>query len=113
MNDTFKILTCKAKGRAHQETTVSIDWTGMDEEHLRVLARSCIIYALQKSWKKDTENPIPENAPVRAVDFVKGQLHEVLEDRPPLPKKVDWMDKLLGDMSRQERELLMASLPDM
>lgn len=112
MNDTFKILTCKAKGRAHQGTEVTINWDGMDEEHLKVLARSCIVQAMQMRWKKDPFASIPDKCAVNATEFVKGQLHEILIDRPPVPKQASWLDKMIAGMSEAEKASILAMMPN-
>lgn len=112
MKDEIRLLTSKGKGLAHQPTEVSIDWEGMDQEHLMVLARHAVIHALQCSWKRSPE-AIPEKVCVNAIDFVRGQLHEVLEDRPSLPKaRVSWMDSLLADLDPSERERLLRELEE-
>ena len=72
MKDELKILTRKAKGRSHTETALLIDWDGMDQEKMMVLARSCIINALQTRWKRDPQAIIPDQMSIRAVDFVHG-----------------------------------------
>jgi hypothetical protein len=112
MNDNFNILTCKAKGRAHQLTKLSINWDGMDIEQLKVLARSCIVHALQTTWKKDPFAVIPESCTVNATAFIKGQLHEVLVDRPPVPKRQTWMDALLKGMSEEDKARLVKEMDE-
>jgi len=112
MNDNFNILTCKAKGRAHQLTKLSINWDGMDIAQLKVLARSCIVHALQTTWKKDPFAVIPESCTVNATAFIKGQLHEFPVDRPPVPKRQTWMDALLKGMSEEDKQLLIKEMDE-
>ena len=112
MKDELQLLTCKAKGLSHQPTEVCIDWMGMDQETLMVLARSAIIHALQCGWKRSLD-PIPEKVEVLAVDFVRGQLHEVLIDRPPLPRarpQINWLDKLIEGLSPEQKAQYLREL---
>ncbi len=64
--------------------------------------------ALQHRWKHDPLAHVPEASPVKAVDFVKGKLHEVLEDRPPVPKGRSWLDKMLAGMTQAEKDAILA-----
>lgn len=45
MLESFKILT--RIGQGHHETDVTIDWTGITEEELKVLARATLVRDLQ------------------------------------------------------------------
>jgi len=113
--DVLNILTCRSKGQGHQKTVLTIDWSGISEEQLRVLARSAIIHSLQHLYRQPLHS-VPEEHVVKAVDFVKGELHEVLIDRPkPVRQQLKGametkLEQMLAALSPQEREQLLGEL---
>ncbi len=114
MKELITLLTRKAKGFSHQPTLLTIDWTNINQEQLQCLARSCIIHSLQRLWQRDLFKGIPEEYSCNASEFVHGQLHEVLIDRPPVPKQKPSyeteLDKMLAALSPEERMKLFSEL---
>jgi hypothetical protein len=68
MQDKFKILTRRKKGESHRETEVTIDWDGVTESQLRILARRALVYNFQCSIQKDPTGPFPEAVILTARD---------------------------------------------
>ena len=66
--ESFKILTQRHKGESHRETAITIDWTGISQRDLMILAKRAIVYNLQVHIQKYLEGPFPVECKISAVE---------------------------------------------
>lgn len=71
MADSFKIFTRKTPQSAHVQVEVFIDWSGISEEEMKILARNALIHNLHAEVAKST-GPIPEKVFICA----RAQVHK-------------------------------------
>lgn len=115
VSEEFRILTQKAKGHAHSETLVRIDWEGITEDQLRILARRALIYQFQLSVQKDLIPGVPEAVTIIARDHAADRTPILEVVFAPKVKKVHKnsapdIEELLGQLSPEERAVLFADL---
>ena len=109
MTDTFKILT--KKGSGHRETEVTLDWTGVTEEQLKLLARNALIHDLQARIVKDII-PFPEKVTLSAVELANRRPVALDRWQPPestvTVKTSKTLEALLRQLSPDELLKLLA-----
>jgi hypothetical protein len=116
--EQITILTKKTKHGSHQETKVFIDWTGITEAELIILARRALIYNFQIGVTKDLIPGVPEHYVVDAKAAAEDRTpHMVVVFAPKVEKCKDgsWDDpndieKLLDRLSPEERKVLLEGL---
>lgn len=110
---TIRVLTQREKGKPHHETLLTIDWTGITEADLLMLAANALVRDAQMVLRG---GPIPEEYTVMA----KAHCHAPLPvnwkgvpqawkegtDKPGKKEKFT-LEELLGQLSAEE---LMALL---
>lgn len=108
MKHTFKVLTQKRRGSAHAETEVTIDWTGVSQEDLMLLAKAALVYDMQASFAASSE-AIPEKHLILAAGKVK-HAPPMLMKYTPKPKKAPEipveLEKYLKTLSAAELKQL-------
>jgi hypothetical protein len=103
----LKILTRKEQ-KAHYPTELTIDWTGITEADLIILARNALIHEFQGHWSK-APGAIPEKFTMVAKTYVDNTpaIKFKYQDRP----KKSNIDKLFESLkesltNEQIKELL-------
>lgn len=109
MKTTFKILTAKPE-KSHHETEVTIDWTGIDEEKLRALAKWALVADLQARFAKSTL-PIPAKHVIVASEGFHTEPPAMMKYMAQ-PKKSN-LDLIIERMEPAEREAALAMLKAM
>lgn len=114
-HDHFSILTQKAKGHAHAETKITIDWTGITEEQLRILARRCLVYQFQLAVQRDFIPGVPDATTIVARDHAVDRTPVIEVVFAPKVKKVtampeDTIEDMIARLSDEERKLLFAEM---
>lgn len=119
----FEIFTQKEKGQSHRKTKVRIDWSGITQEQMMVLARNLIIYEIQTRIKKGYFHPFPEQVVINATDFVHQEMicnqqlsvPESWKSGTDKPKKmasrqdtVDTLQKMLSKLSPADLAILLS-----
>ena len=84
--EPFHILTCRRKGESHHETALTIDWTGITDNELKILARNALIHDFQARCVRDKKNPVPERATIIAKNMVHQPPVALLKYTAPPPK---------------------------
>lgn len=107
MFEDFKVLTQKAPGKMHRETKIFLDWEGVTESQLRVMAKTLIIYHLQAKWQKQSE-AIPEEVKLKVSNCVHFDAPSNGLFKAPKPK--DKLDKLLAMLTPEEMAILVKDL---
>lgn len=108
---TLDILT---KGdRGHRKTVLTIDWEGITQDQLILLARARIVSRCQHAWQS-SETGIPDVDLAKAVDFVQedvpvrdftsvlNEIHDIQVD-----KKIRGV---LKGLKKEDKEALLLSL---
>lgn len=112
-SETFKILTQRHKGESHRETAVTIDWEGVSERDLRILARRAIIYNLQVHIQKYLEGPFPQEYKISAREAAADHTPAmtcIFAPKVPRVLAKDKLDDLLAQLSVDELKQLEALL---
>lgn len=108
----LKILTRVEKGRAHRETSLSIDWEGVTPKQMEVMALGFVIYSLQCRWRK--EGKIPETCDVMALEFAQEEVPYTEHFRVPeawtKSDASNQLDKMLKGLSKEELATLFETL---
>lgn len=103
MTDSFKILTQRHKGESHRETEVMIDWTGITERELYILARRAIVYNLQVHIQKYHEGPFPTEVKINAVEAARDHTPAITTVFAPKVQRVlnsvDAVEELLKQLT--------------
>lgn len=98
-NVTTATVKTKPDARSEaRETALTINWEEMEREDLIALAQQTLVIKLQSSWRK---NGIPETARVDAHEHKVGVR---------APRKPADLAALIGKLSPEEREALLAKL---
>lgn len=122
--ESFEILT--KVGTGHRKTVVSIDWQGITQDEMMVLARATLVRDFQERLK---QNPAHESAHIiaRQQVFYKQQKEKEYTipeswksgtDKPEKVKKaakvesnpMEWLDQLISGMSPQQRREFLESI---
>lgn len=108
--DTFTILTRREKKASHRTTEVTIDWDGITEYQLRLLARNALIHDLQAQIQKKDE-VFPEKVTLIARERVFLEPPSLVKFMPvkrAVEVKVSkGLEDLLKNLTKEElRELL-------
>lgn len=107
-----RILT--KKGAQHHESLLIIDWTGVSEHDMQVLAQWAIIHNTQAKIVKDGSDFYSDRILIKAAEMVKESAPLILAKyTPPPPKLVKFesaLEKALDGMTEEERQQLMALL---
>lgn len=99
MNTTTRVVKTKPDARAeHVETSLEINWEGMEREDIIALAEQTLVIKLQGGWRK---NGIPSECKVNATDHKVGVR---------APRKPADLAALIGKLSPEERNALLAKL---
>ncbi len=99
MNTTSTTVKTKPDARAEAiETALEINWEGMERDDLIALAQQTLVIKLQGGWRK---NGIPAECKVNATDHKVGVR---------APRKPADLAALIGKLSPEEREALLAKL---
>lgn len=72
MTERFEILTRKKEGQSHRKTMVTIDWSGITERQLKLLAKQLLVYDLQARIQRGDF----ENFPAEITIVAKEEIHE-------------------------------------
>ncbi len=119
MTDQFKILTQRRRESAHHETEVTIDWTGITERELYILARTALIHDLQARMVKQPGS-MPEKVKIIAAAEVHHPSPALLKYTPPPPRPTQLVPKnpkrdspanladLLAKLTPDELKVLLA-----
>lgn len=112
MKESIRILTQRKKGESHHETLLSIDWSEMTEEQLRVLARNALIHDFQARIVKD-HLPVPEEYCIMAKDMVNRTPVALFKFMPSAACTLtpdEELDELIAKLSPEERAQLLGEL---
>jgi hypothetical protein len=111
-----KILTRKHKNASHNETKVTIDWTGITTEQLKTLARRALIYSFQLKVTKDLIPGVPESWEILATEEAKDHTPIMVTVFAPKVEKcrdasrdLD-IEALIERLSPEERAMLFAEV---
>lgn len=113
MTDTFNILARRKREQAHRNIEVTIDWSGITEDELKILARNALIHNLHHEIRTG-DGPFPEKVMICARAQVRKP-PEALEQYDParLKKptvKVDAkLEIALKGLTREELITLLGS----
>ena len=105
--DSFKILT--KKGSGHRETEVTIDWTGITEDQLKLLAGNALIHDLQARIYKDII-PFPEKIMLNAAELSNRRPIALDRWQPPESTGDVKVSKKLEDLLRELSPIELATL---
>ncbi len=101
MNSTNVKVSTKATAAAEPTATeLTLDWTDVTEEDLRVLAQQALIVKLQSGWRK---NGIPASITVQVIDHRAGVR---------APKAKQDIFAIAKAMSAEDRAKLLAELQE-
>ena len=113
MIETFKILTQRHKGESHRQTEVTIDWSGVSERDLKVLAKRAIVYNLQVHIQKCLEGPFPTEVKISAAEAAADHtpaMRIVFAPKVPRVLAKDQLDELLARLTPEELKELEGML---
>lgn len=114
---TFKILTKKKEGQSHRETEVTIDWRGISEDDLKILAKSAIVRDLQAKIQAGVFDTFPDKVEVVAKDLIRHDPAGQWEYQPNAVRSANHstistidkkLEKLLQELSPEELKALLA-----
>ena len=105
--ETIKILTNKGKGTAHHPTELFIDWNGVSDATLHIMARGFILHVVQSSFRHSKE-PIPAEMYLLATDMVHEEIYIPREYVPSVKKSP--FEIMLEGMGQEEMLELLRKL---
>lgn len=110
MKHTFKILTRKKDSQSHRETEITIDWSGVSVDDLKILAKNAIVQDLQARIRHGEFDTFPVKVEIIARNVVHHESAALWEFKalPPKEKKVDpVLEALLKNLTADEIKALM------
>lgn len=109
---TVTVLTKKQNGAGHHSTEVSIDFSGLSQEQILLLARARVVDRWQREVKAG-HTVIPSEITLNAADYVQPE--RVISDEPlNLPKPKDYaLERLLEGLSATDKQQMLALLEGM
>jgi beta-galactosidase/beta-glucuronidase len=114
MNEQITILTKKTKHGSHHQTKVTINWEGVTQNDLMILARRALIYNFQVGVTKDLIPGVPEIFYINAHDAADDKTpHLTVVFAPKVEKPQEWKDEgpdlesLLAKLSPEELKVLL------
>lgn len=110
MKHTFNVLTRRDCAAGHENTELTIDWTGITEQELYKLAQNALVHDFQARMVKE-KRALPEKYTIVA----KQQVHEppaaLLKycPKPAKPKIDKTLAAAFAGLTREELEILLSS----
>lgn len=111
MKTVIKVLTQKKPESSHHETEITVDWAGVSEADLRLMAQCYLVQRVQFRMKLN-DCAIPEKVSVDAKDFVHHLPEAQWESRPrkqAAEKKSAW-DTIIDSLTPAEKKAIIQQL---